>query len=52
MYLVLFLFNKMSAFTKGEIRENKAQKPTEIQNPRLGQTSAENQKISGKIAAN
>ena len=42
----------MQAFTKGERRENKAQKPTEIQNQGMGQTSVENQKISGKIAAN
>ena len=42
----------MQAFNKGERRENKAQKPTEIQNQGLGQTSAENQKISGKVAVN
>ena len=42
----------MQVFTKGERRENKVQKPTEIQNRGLGQTSAENQKISEKIAAN
>ena len=42
----------MLAFTKGERRKNKAQKPTEIQNQGLEQTSAENQKISGKIATN
>ena len=42
----------MQAFTKGERRENKAQKPTEIQHQELGQTLTENQKISGKIAAN
>ena len=51
-YLDLFLFNNVQAFTKGERRENKAQKPTEIQNEGLGQTLAENQKISGKIVAN
>ena len=41
----------MKAFTKGERRENKVQKPTEIQNQELRQTSTKNQKISGKIAA-
>ena len=51
-YLVLFLSNNVQAFTKGERRENKAQKPIEIQNQELRQTSAENQKISEKIAAN
>ena len=38
MYLVFFLFNKMQAFTKEERKENKDQKPTEIQNQGSGQT--------------
>lgn len=42
----------MHVFTKGEVRVNKAQKPIEILNQGLDQISAENQKISEKIAAN